>query len=103
MPELIDLTHVLADGLPNFPGDPALRVRPHHVLPAHSCNVAELTLSSHQGTHLDAPRHFFDGGRTVDLLPLERCYGPATLVDFAPGSALPAGAEIGVADLQPHA
>ena len=34
------------------------------------------------------PFHFYDDGRTVDRMPLERFYGPAVLVDLAPGSCL---------------
>jgi len=103
MKQLIDLSHPLRDGLPNFPGDPQLRIRPHATIPAQPCNVAELTLSSHQGTHLDAPRHFFAQGRTVDEIPLERFHGPATVVDLAPGGALPPATPLTVEHFRPHA
>jgi kynurenine formamidase len=48
-----------------------------------------VSLSTHQGTHLDVPFHFFDDGKTLDQVDLERFYGEAHLVDFAPGAALP--------------
>lgn len=99
----IDLSHALQDGLPNFPGDPQIRIRPAAVIPAQPCNVAELTMSSHQGTYLDAPRHFYADGRTVDEIPLERFHGPATVVDLAPGSALPASTPLTIAHFEPHA
>jgi len=31
-----------------------------------------LTLNSHIGTHIDAPRHFYSGGTAIDAVPLER-------------------------------
>jgi len=99
----IDLSHALQDGLPNFEGDPQIRIRSAASIPVQPCNVMELTMSSHQGTHLDAPRHFYAGGRTVDDIPLDRFHGPATLIDLAPGSALPASTPITVEHLQPHA
>lgn len=99
----IDLSHVLQDGLPNFAGDPQIRIRSAARIPAQSYNVAELTMSSHQGTHLDAPRHFYTDGRTVDEIPLERFYGPATLVDLAPGSELPASTPLTIDHFRPHA
>jgi arylformamidase len=34
-------------------------------------------MSSHVGTHVDAPAHFFPQGQTVDQLPLEALIGPA--------------------------
>ena len=37
--------------------------------------------AEHGGTHIDAPRHFFEPGQTVDEIPLERLMGPAACVD----------------------
>ena len=47
-------------------------------------NITQLIVSTHQGTHLDAPFHFFDTGRTVDELDLNRCVGKATVLDLTP-------------------
>lgn len=35
----------------------------------------------HGGTHLDAPIHFFRGGRTADQVPLEQLIAPAVVID----------------------
>lgn len=35
----------------------------------------------HGGTHLDAPVHFFEGGRAVDQVPIEQLVGPAIVLD----------------------
>jgi kynurenine formamidase len=39
--------------------------------------------AEHGGTHIDAPIHFWEGGQTVDQLPLERLIGPAACVDVS--------------------
>jgi kynurenine formamidase len=50
--------------------------------------VERLEISTHNGTHLDAPRHFastMDGGRraiTIDEVPLEWCFQPGVKLDF---------------------
>lgn len=50
--------------------------------------VEQITLSTHNGTHLDAPYHFhstMDGGEraiTIDEVPLEWCIGRGVKVDF---------------------
>jgi len=50
--------------------------------------VEFITLSSHSGTHLDAPWHYhptMDGGTrafTIDEVPLEWCIGPGVKLDF---------------------
>lgn len=47
-----------------------------------------LTLSSHSGTHLDAPWHYhptMDGGKaalTIDEIPLDWCVGDGVVLDF---------------------
>jgi len=42
----------------------------------------KLVLGTHTGTHIDAPRHFVDGGATVDVIPLEKMNGPCLMLDF---------------------
>ncbi len=74
----IDLTRPLSSASPAFPGDPPIRVtrwRPPRA-PA-GVRVSRLVLGTHSGTHVDPPRHFFPGGRSVDRLDLRRLVGPA--------------------------
>jgi len=40
-----------------------------------------LHMSAHAGTHVDAPRHFFDNGLGVDALPLEMLIGRARVIE----------------------
>ncbi len=100
---LIDLTHPMEDGQPCYPGDPPPRIRPHHALAPDGCNTTHLLLGSHQGTHLDAPFHYFADGLPVDRIPLERFFGPAGAVDLAPGGELEEGTAIAIESLAPHA
>jgi len=50
--------------------------------------VEDITLSTHHGTHVDAPWHYhptMDGGRpalTIDEIPLEWCFQPGVKLDF---------------------
>lgn len=45
-------------------------------------NTSSLLLGSHTGTHMDAPRHFFADGASIDAIDPELCCGPVTIVDF---------------------
>jgi kynurenine formamidase/predicted N-acetyltransferase YhbS len=99
---LIDLSHPLLDGQPTFPSDPPLRLRRHGDIASLGYNITAVQLSTHQGTHLDVPYHFFDDGPTVDRMPLEQFFGPATLVDLAPGRALDPHTAITQDMLLPH-
>ncbi len=103
MAKIIDLTHTLVDAQPGYPGDPEFRIRRFHTLASAGFNVAEITASTHLGTHLDAPYHFFDGGMTVDCIPLDRFFGEASLVDLAPHSMMAPRTDIGVDALETRA
>ncbi len=58
--------------------------------------VETVTLSTHNGTHMDAPYHYgplSEGrpARTIDRIPLEWCYGDGVLLDFShkePGASI---------------
>ena len=84
---LIDLSHPLEHGQLNFPFDPKIAVVVHNTVASIGYNITQISMSTHQGTHLDVPYHFYDDGKTVDQMPLDRFYGPAVLVDLAPGGA----------------
>ncbi|MBN1908095.1 MAG: cyclase family protein [Pirellulales bacterium] len=103
MTRLVDLTHPLEHGQPNFPLDPKLSIVVHNTVGSIGYNITQISMSTHQGTHLDAPRHFFDDGRPVDAIPLERFFGVTSLVDLAPGSALAPEQPITLDMLRPHA
>lgn len=99
----IDLTYPLRSGQPAYPCDPPLSIEPAATVGREGYNVSRLSMGTHQGTHLDAPRHYFDDGRAVDELDLARLCGEACLIDLAPGGTLPPGASIGIDAFLPHA
>lgn len=82
--ELFDLTLPLWSGMPVYPGDPHVSFTPARSHEADGYQVTHLCLGSHTGTHLDAPRHFFAGGATLDEYPLDRLVGPGVVVDCRP-------------------
>jgi kynurenine formamidase len=103
MAKLIDLSHPLEHGQLNFPYDPKITVLVHNTVASIGYNMTQLSLATHQGTHLDVPYHFYDDGKTVDQMPLDCFYGPAVLIDLAPGARLAARTPITVEMFQPHA
>ena len=54
-----------------YPGDKApKRTLVSDMTKGASCNVSELEMNAHNGTHMDAPRHFVRDGKTIDELEL---------------------------------
>ncbi len=48
----------------------------------HGVNKEIVELSTHTGTHCDAPFHYLDGAPTIDQTPLEAYIGRATILDL---------------------
>ncbi|RUS46275.1 cyclase family protein [Cohnella sp. AR92] len=85
----VDLTALLADGMPVYPGDPEVRIRVVHTHERHDWEVRSLSLGTHSGTHVDAPSHMHVGAASLDQIPLDRFCGLARVVD--PDSDWPMG------------
>jgi len=81
--KIVDLSLDLYHAAPTFPLDPKCAVIVHHTVDSMGYNISQLVMSTHQGTHLDAPFHFLDDGKTVDQLDLKKCVGNALLVDLS--------------------
>jgi kynurenine formamidase len=80
--KIIDLTAEIYDNALTMPMDPKCSVSEHCNLDTLGYNLARITLSTHQGTHLDAPFHLFDEGETVDKISLYKCIVRAIKVDL---------------------
>jgi len=62
----IKLSYSIKKKMPAYPGTKPLSIKPvKEIAKKDSCNTCEVTLSNHIGTHIDAPRHFFNSGRTI--------------------------------------
>lgn len=62
-------------------------------------NAELVHLTTHMGTHVDAPFHFDDAGATVDELPLAACAAPAEFLDLR--ADVEPGEPIAVSALEP--
>lgn len=70
-----------------FPGDPAPEKEILSVIAKDSpCNLSAFRMCVHNGTHVDAPYHFFQKGRTIDQVKLEKFIGNAYVTEHTSGS-----------------
>ena len=80
---IVDLSLEIYHQAPTFGPDPKCGILVHHTIESMGYNITQIIMSIHQGTHLDAPFHFFDKGRTVDKLDLNKCVGDALVIDLS--------------------
>lgn len=64
-----------------YPGDPKPQFEPQATIKDDKVNVTRITLGSHTGTHIDAPRHFLQEGNGIEMEPLEKFIGEAVIID----------------------
>ena len=76
----IDLTLTISKSIPCFPGSPKPQFILWSDIEDDGYNLELLFLSSHTGTHLDAPYHFVKNGMKIHQIPLDRLIGKAILI-----------------------
>lgn len=90
---ILDVSVGLRPDLPVWPGSPGVRRRALlDRAQGDPANATDLSMDVHCGTHIDAPRHFIDGGDTVEHVDIARLNGPTQVV--ATGDAVEIDAEV---------
>jgi arylformamidase len=85
----IDVTVPILSNMISWPSDPPIKISKYKSIKnGSSSNVSILTLGSHTGTHIDAPRHFFDSGVTIDKMPSDIMSGIAQVIEIKDDSAI---------------
>ncbi len=80
---IYDVSLPVVDAGLTYPGNPPIHIElQQSIAKGAGANVSALSFGSHTGTHVDAPKHFFDDGAGVDTLPLDVLMGPAVLIEI---------------------
>ena len=79
--KIIDISQRIQPDMLVYPGDPHFGTRlVSSFKHGDMCEVSELTIGSHCGTHVDAPLHMIPGGETVESMPLVNFIGPCRVL-----------------------
>ena len=78
--KILDLTLTISDKLPTFPGSPKPNFIQWENLKDDGYNLELLFLSSHTGTHLDAPYHFLENGLKIHEINPKRLIRETVLI-----------------------
>ncbi len=86
-----DLTHPITSGMQTYPGDPSVTCTPALRIETDGVSVGRWGLGSHTGTHVDAPAHVIEGGRTLAEVDLQELCGEAIVLRVEVGEGTPYG------------
>ena len=78
--KVIDLTLTISEEIPTFPGSPQPNFINWETLEKDGYNLELLFLSSHTGTHIDAPYHFLKKGQKIHQIVTRRLVTEAILI-----------------------
>ena len=83
---IIDIRYPIHEGMTTFPVQwhPTVEISQMGRHGIENRETRKLTIGTHCGTHIDAPRHFIPDGPTIEQIPLELLVGPARVLNFTP-------------------
>lgn len=83
-----EISMPISPAMPSYPGDPETKFEIAATIARDGYNVAKITLGTHCGTHIDAPRHFDDAGAPIDALPIERFITHCVVIEIRDEKAI---------------
>lgn len=83
---IIDLSVSLNEQTPIYPGDPATKISQAGVLAKDGYCDHLVTVGTHVGTHIDAPMHMLEEGKSLDQISVDNFIGRGIYVDVTNGN-----------------
>ena len=81
--KVVNLSHPLHPGIPQWPGDPPVRLDAHSRIESDGYFLRRITLGEHSGTHMNAPASFYPDGITIDQYEPESFIAQAVVLDMS--------------------
>lgn len=79
----IDISLPLRKGMVHWPDDPPFLIEKYRDMAlGDPCNILDLRMGSHTGTHMDAPMHFIQSGKSIDEMPLDVTVGSSKVIEI---------------------
>lgn len=82
---IIDLTREIRDDTKVFPGSPLPKFITWTKMDVHQYHSEVIFMSTHTGTHMDAPSHFVNKGSSIDQITVSRFISNAILIRIKKG------------------
>lgn len=78
---IYDISKTIREGMEVYEGDPEVKVEEVFTVQKDGFSLRRLEMSTHTGTHLDAPSHFFENGKSIDEISLDLFLGDVLVVE----------------------
>ncbi|MCL4311028.1 MAG: cyclase family protein [Candidatus Thermoplasmatota archaeon] len=78
----IDLTHELYNKMPVYPGMPEFKITEYNKINNNGANALLLNFLTHHGTHIDAPYHIIESGKSIDDFSMNDINSTCVIIKF---------------------
>ena len=99
MNDIVDISLPIFEGMPVYPGTAETAIKAVKSGSGSSV-LSEITMTSHAGTHIDAPSHSVAGGHPIDGFELSVFYGPCRVLDMTASVGAITRADLAPANIQ---
>jgi len=80
---IYDISIPISPSMAVWPGDPPVKISQlTSIKQGEDANTSQISMCVHTGTHIDAPKHFLQGSKSIDKLPLEKLMGEVLVMQL---------------------
>ncbi len=80
--KIIDISMEIKGDMIVYPQNPEPKIEQYAFVNENGSNESKITLGSHTGTHIDAPLHKKENGKSLGEIPLNGFYGKCKVLDL---------------------
>lgn len=80
--QIFDISWPISNQMTTYKNKADVLIEANRTWQTHHSRESKLTCGVHTGTHVDAPAHFIEHGKTVDQIDLAKLIGPCQIFDL---------------------
>jgi kynurenine formamidase len=80
--KVVNLSHLIDEHMPIWPGDPTPAFTPVAQIPADGYYLRSLFIGEHSATHMNSGNSFFEGGASIDSYTADQLVRKAVVIDI---------------------
>lgn len=80
--KIYDISLPIHNDMLVWPGDPGVSIETKTTVEKQGVGLSYFSMSSHTGTHIDAPNHFLKNATSIDRVALEKLIGECIVADL---------------------
>ncbi len=81
--KIIDISWPISNDMTTYKNKKPVKIEPVKVFEKDKVRDTNILFNTHTGTHIDAPSHFLQNGKTVEQISIDNLIGSCCVLDFS--------------------